>query len=235
MTGSGTQISISAVRRLVLYHRTLELALERGESSISSVELARRNGVTAVQVRKDLSCFGAFGRRGLGYPVLGLKDELRRILGIDRTRTVIVVGVGNVGMALMAYVGLRQRGFRILAGFDIDPRKSGSKYSGIPVYPMDRLKEVAKHESIDIGVVTVPAPSAQEVCDRLIDAGVSAILNFAPTCLSAPEGVAVRNVDMSTELKVLAFLMSRFSSGTDKASRSTSRRKNRQLMGASGT
>jgi redox-sensing transcriptional repressor len=221
MTRSEPQISISTIRRLALYHRTLERAFERQEAGISSEELARRNRVKSVQVRKDLSYFGTFGKRGFGYSVGELKDELKRIIGINRVWSLIVVGIGNVGRALLDYAEAQRLGFRIIAGFDIDPRKVESRHGAIRVLHLDRLEDVVGSEGIDIGVVTVPASSAQDVCDRLIRAGIRAILNFAPMPLQVPSHIPIRNVDMSIELEVLSFFLSHAAADAQEAGQST--------------
>ncbi len=200
-------ISESLVKRLSRYHRTLESVAGLGVTYIASRELAEYNWVTSAQVRKDLSSFGNFGKRGMGYPVEGLKQELEQILGLDRRWSVVLVGVGNIGRALLAFGEFRHRGFDIVACFDIDPKKIGHGLRGIPIHHFDDLPDLVKQHGAEIGIIAVPTVSAQEVCNRLLDAGIRAILNFAPVRLEVPDGVTVRYEDMSIELETLSFAL----------------------------
>ncbi len=187
------KISESTVRRLSLYLRFLEQFDAQGQTTISSAELARRGGTTSAQVRKDLSFFGSFGKRGLGYSVPELTARIRDILGLRRTYRVVLVGAGRIGSALVQYPGFRQRGFHVAAIYDKDPKKIGSRWNGLVVR--------------DIRIVVTPAEAAQDVVDRLVRAGVKAILNFAPVQLAVPVDVAVKSVNMALELETLSFAL----------------------------
>ena len=205
---SAKKISESTVRRLSLYLRVLQDARAAGVGTISSQELARRGGTTSAQVRKDLSVFGSFGKRGMGYPVPALLRALQGILGLDRPWQVALVGAGKIGAALFSYGDFRRRGFHIRAVFDSDPAKVGGKWGDLRVLPDDEMERVLREEKIDIAIVAVPAEAAQEVVDRVIAAGVQALLNFAPARLQAPSHVALRTVDMAVELEGLSFALS---------------------------
>lgn len=201
------RIADSTVRRLSAYLRFLEDFEHRGLTTISSEELARRGGTTSAQVRKDLSFFGSFGKRGLGYSVPELAGRLREILGLGREWRIIIVGAGKIGAALAQYRGFRQRGFSILAAYDNNPEKIGRRLEGIQVRDIDQLEQDIVHEHPDIVVLTVPAEEAQQVVDRIVQAGVKAILNFAPTQLHAPADVSVKTVNMAMELEGLSFAL----------------------------
>ena len=201
------RIADSTVRRLSAYLRFLEDFESRGLSTISSEELAKRGGTTSAQVRKDLSFFGSFGKRGLGYSVPELAGRLREILGLGKEWRVVIVGAGKIGAALAQYRGFRQRGFTILAAYDINPDKVGRKLEGIPVKDIGELERDIQREKPDIVVLTVPGDEAQKVVDRVVKAGIKAILNFAPTQLQAPPDVAVKTVNMAMELEGLSFAL----------------------------
>jgi redox-sensing transcriptional repressor len=201
------RIADSTVRRLSAYLRFLEDFEHRGLTTISSEELARRGGTTSAQVRKDLSFFGSFGKRGLGYSVPELAGRLREILGLGREWRVIIVGAGKIGAALAQYRGFRQRGFNILATYDNNPEKVGRRLEGIPVRDFNQIERDIQREHPDIVVLTVPGDEAQAVLDRVVKAGVKAILNFAPTQLQAPPDVAVKTVNMAMELEGLSFAL----------------------------
>jgi redox-sensing transcriptional repressor len=201
------RIADSTVRRLSAYLRFLEDFEQRGLTTISSEELAKRGGTTSAQVRKDLSFFGSFGKRGLGYSVPELAGRLREILGLGREWRVIIVGAGKIGAALAQYRGFRQRGFIILAAYDNNPEKVGRKLEGIVVRDFDQIERDIQREHPDIVVLTVPGDEAQAVLDRVVKAGVKAILNFAPTQLQAPPDVAVKTVNMAMELEGLSFAL----------------------------
>lgn len=201
------RIAESTVRRLSVYLRFLEDSVQRGVSTISSDELARRGGTTSAQVRKDLSFFGSFGKRGLGYAVPELMESLRDILGLRREWRVIIVGAGKIGTALAQYHGFKQRGFHVIAVFDLDPRKIGSKWNGLVVRSMTELETEIREEGPEIAVLAVPAEVAQTAADRLTEAGIKAILNFAPAQLQVPADVMVRNVNMAMELEGLSFAL----------------------------
>jgi len=201
------RIADSTVRRLSAYLRFLEDFEHRGLSTISSDELARRGGTTSAQVRKDLSFFGSFGKRGLGYSVPELAGRLREILGLGRQWRVIIIGAGKIGAAHAQYRGFRQRGFHILAAYDANPDKVGKPLEGIPVRDISHLERDAHKEMPDIAVVTVPSENAQAVVDRVTRAGIKAILNFAPTQLQVPSDVTVKTVNMAMELESLSYAL----------------------------
>lgn len=201
------RIADSTVRRLSLYLRFLEESAQRGLVTISSDELARRGGTTSAQVRKDLSFFGSFGKRGLGYSVPELTESLREILGLRRDWQVIIVGAGKIGTALAQYRGFRQRGFRVVAVYDRDPKKVGTKWDSLTVRDMDHIERDIEKEQPDIAVLTTPAEEAQSVVDRLVKAGIRAVLNFAPIQLHVPAEVTLKNVNMAMELEGLSFAL----------------------------
>jgi len=201
------RIADSTVRRLSAYLRFLEDFEHRGLTTISSEELAQRGGTTSAQVRKDLSFFGSFGKRGLGYSVPELAGRLREILGLGKEWRVIIVGAGKIGAALAQYRGFRQRGFNILAAYDVNAEKIGRRLEGIQVRDIEQLERDIQREHPDIVVLTVPAEEAQRVVDRVVRAGVKAILNFAPTQLHAPADVSVKTVNMAMELEGLSFAL----------------------------
>lgn len=197
----------STVRRLSLYLRTLETVEAEGISTLSSGEMAERSGTTAAQVRKDLSHFGSFGKRGTGYPAAELARELREILGLHRTWQVALVGAGRIGSALFEYGDFRHRGFRIAAVLDIDPAKVGTHWGEVRIEPATALEQVIQRESVEIVILAVPAAAVQAVMDRVVATGVRAILNFAPTQLRVPPGVTVNDVNLALELEVLSFAL----------------------------
>jgi redox-sensing transcriptional repressor len=201
------RIADSTVRRLSLYLRFLEESAQRGVVTISSDELARRGGTTSAQVRKDLSFFGSFGKRGLGYSVPELTDSLREILGLRRDWQVIIVGAGKIGTALAQYRGFRQRGFRVIAVYDRDPEKIGTQWDAITVRDMATIEQDIAKEQPDIAVLTTPGDEAQAVVNRLIGAGIRALLNFAPVQLQVPADVTLKNVNMAMELEGLSFAL----------------------------
>ncbi len=201
------KISESTVRRLSLYLRLLRETRPRGSRVLSSRELAERTGTTSAQVRKDLSFFGSFGKRGRGYDVDELEHVLSEILGLGRRWRVGLVGVGKIGSALLGYGDLARRGFDLVAAFDVDPSKIGRELSGVRVWPLDELEEVVRRERVEIGIIATPPDAADATARRLTEAGVSAILNFAPVKLSTPDAVAVRTMDVALELEGLSFAL----------------------------
>jgi redox-sensing transcriptional repressor len=201
------RIADSTVRRLSAYLRFLEDFETRGLTTISSEELAKLGGTTSAQVRKDLSFFGSFGKRGLGYSVPELAGRLREILGLGREWRVVIIGAGKIGAALAQYRGFRQRGFTILAAYDNNPAKVGKKLEGIPVRDIANLDRDIQREKPDIVVLAVPGEEAQNVVDRVVRAGIKAILNFAPAQLHAPSDVTVKTVNMAMELEGLSFAL----------------------------
>ena len=201
------RIADSTVRRLSAYLRFLEDFEARGLTTISSEELANRGGTTSAQVRKDLSFFGSFGKRGLGYSVPELAGRLREILGLGREWRVFIIGAGKIGAALVQYRGFRQRGFTILAAYDNNRDKIGRELEGLPVRDIQLLERDIAREKPDIVVLTIPGEEAQQIVDRVVKAGVKAILNFAPTQLQAPADVAIKTVNMAMELEGLSFAL----------------------------
>jgi redox-sensing transcriptional repressor len=201
------RIADSTVRRLSIYLRFLEEFEGRGLATVSSEELARRGGTTSAQVRKDLSFFGSFGKRGLGYSVPELATALRDILGLGKDWRVVIIGAGKIGAALAQYRGFRQRGFNIIAAYDTNPEKIGQQLEGIEVRDMKRLDADLTRDPPDIAVLTVPSENAQGVLDRVVRAGVKAVLNFAPAQLQAPPDVTVKSVNMAMELEGLSFAL----------------------------
>jgi len=199
------KIPEKTVTRLSIYLRCLEQLEADGLGSVSSKQLAEQFGLNSAQVRKDLAYFGQFGVRGVGYHVPELKHNLERILGLKQDWEVTLVGVGNLGSALLAYRGFGARGFRISVAFDVDPAKAGQAGDGVSVQGLDKLIPIVRRKKIKIAVITVPAPAAQGVADLLVEAGVTAILNFAPAQLTVPDGVKVQNVDLSVLLKTLSY------------------------------
>ncbi len=191
--------------RLPVYLRALGALAESGVSTVSSEELAVTAGVNSAKLRKDLSHLGSYGTRGVGYDVDYLIYQVSRELGLTQDWPVVIVGLGHLGHALANYGGFASRGFAIRALVDADPALAGVEVAGLPVRPLPELERLVRDHRIAIGVIATPAAGAQEVCDRLVDAGVSSILNFAPTVLVVPDTVEVRKVDMAIELQILAF------------------------------
>ena len=199
------KVADSTVRRLSLYLRYLEEFEDQGIATISSEALASRGGTTSAQVRKDLSFFGSFGKRGLGYAVPELSRRLREILGLGRRYRVAMIGAGKIGSALVQYRGFRQRGFDIVAIYDSDPAKVGRQWNGLSVQHIDALEAELARRPVDMAVLVTPAEAAQAVTDRLVRAGVKAILNFAPVQLSVPDDVEVKTVNLALELETLSY------------------------------
>ena len=199
-------ISELTTGRLSVYLRCLTFLESQGQKTVSSHELADRFHLNSAQIRKDLACFGEFGTRGVGYDVRRLKAQLVETLGLDRTRNVLIVGAGNLGMALADYAGFNSHGFHIVAMVDVDPTKAGrTSRQGIPVHAWDRVPELVRRNRVDIGIIAVPAEGAQMVYDTLADAGLHAILNFAPVQLKVRESVKVKSVDLRINLESLSF------------------------------
>ncbi len=201
------RISESTIHRLSMYYRTLSLLEKENYETVSSKELAKREKLTPAQVRKDLSFFGSFGTRGLGYNVAELKQKIADILGINRDWKVALVGVGNIGSALVSYKEFSKQGFNIIKVFDNDQRKIGSNHKGITVSDIANLETEIREFSIEIVILAVPATVAQYIVDDICRAGVKAILNFAPINLRVPPNVYLRNENMSMELEYLSFAM----------------------------
>ena len=194
-----------AVRRLSLYLRQLESFKRKDRRTVSSKQLGESLGLTDAQVRKDFAYFGQFGHPGIGYRVDDLIGQVKRILGTDKTWNVLLVGAGNLGRALMAYRGFDQKGFRLTAVFDADANKISRKLGQFVIQPLDQLAETARKENIKLAILAVPADSAQEVADRLVDAGIRGLLNFAPVSITVPPDVALNAVDLAVQLEQLSF------------------------------
>ena len=201
------KVAESTVRRLSLYLRFLEEFEGQGIETVSSGALASRGGTTSAQVRKDLSFFGSFGKRGLGYPVPELADRMRGILGLKRRYRVGMIGAGKIGSALVQYRGFKQRGFDIVAIFDSDPSKIGGSWNGLTVQDIGALEMEVGQQPLDMAVLVVPADVAQAVTDRLIALRVKAILNFAPVQLTVPDDVVVKTVNLALELETLSYAL----------------------------
>jgi redox-sensing transcriptional repressor len=200
-----------AVRRLSLYLRELEGLRQSGRHTLSSKQLGEVLNLTDAQVRKDLAYFGQFGHPGIGYRVDELIGRLRSILGTDRTWNVLLVGAGHLGSALLSYRGFSKKGFEVVAAFDNDAAKVGTRIGlppGLEVLPLERMPAIVAEQGIQIGMLAVPAPVAQETASMLVAAGIKGILNFAPASLNVPEDVATANVDLAVHLEQLAFRIS---------------------------
>ncbi len=206
------KISESTIHRLSHYYRTLSILEKEDYDTISSKELAKREELTPAQVRKDLSFFGSFGTRGLGYPVRELRQKIARILGIDRSWNVALIGVGNIGSALVSYKEFAKQGFEIRMLFDSDQRKIGSNHKGIIVHDMRDLERELRAKKVDIVIIAVPSAAAQTIIDSVVAAGIKAILNFAPIKLKVPEDVYYRSENMAMELEYLSFALVNFTS-----------------------
>jgi redox-sensing transcriptional repressor len=204
-SGTDGAVPQAVVSRLSLYLRELQHIQRDGRETTSSTQLGKLLGFTDAQVRKDLAYFGQFGYPGIGYRCDELVAAIKQILGTDRDWPIGIVGVGNLGRALLGYRGFGQQGFRIVAAFDADPVKTGIQVEGIPVYHIDELSNVATREQIKLGVISVPGPAAQEVADKLVQAGIDGILNFAPVTINLPERVQKVAVDLAIELEQLSF------------------------------
>lgn len=196
------------VRRLSTYYRVLRALEAQGDlEPISSDKVSELTGFTAAQVRRDLAYFGSFGTRGVGYDVPELRRSVASILGIDREWRIALVGVGNLGTALLAYPGFAAQGFHIVAAFDSDRNKVGRRYGEVVVRSPAELPRAVAEERLSIGVAAVPAPSAQQVADLLVAAGIRAILNFAPVKLVVPFGIHLASIDLAIEMEYLSYLL----------------------------
>jgi len=219
-SGPDQPVPKAVVSRLSLYLRELQHLVRDGHETTSSSQLGRVLGFTDAQVRKDLAYFGHFGYPGIGYRCDELIAAIKRILGTDQQWPAALVGVGNLGRALLGYKGFQQRGFRIVAAFDTDASQVGSEVDGVAVYDLERLSEVAAVHRIRLGMIAVPSNAAQTVADRLVRVGVEGILNFAPVTISLPESVSLVGVDLAIELEQLAFSVAKRSTGNPPSRRS---------------
>ncbi len=204
-TVSGRRIPEATVARLPEYLRLLTESRDSGISNLSSEELADMAGVNAAKVRKDLSYLGTYGVRGVGYDVEYLIYQVRRELGLDHDWPVVIVGAGNLGQALAGYGGFGERGFPVAGIVDVDSRKIGMEIGGVTVRNLVELATIVRRGNVSIGVVATPPAAAQDAADRLVAAGVTSILNFAPVLLNVPATVSVRKVDLAVELQILSY------------------------------
>lgn len=195
------------IGRLPIYLRALQRMADKGVQTTSSQELGERVGISAAQIRKDISQFGEFGKQGTGYRIPFLIDKLREILKIDRIWDVVVVGAGDMGHALARYPGFVNRGFRVVMLFDNDPAKVGQQIGEFTVKDTSDMIEEVQRAGVQVAMLTVPAPSAQEVTDMLVKAGVKAILNYAPISLNVPEDVRVQHIDPATHLQRMTYYL----------------------------
>ncbi len=201
-----SKIPTATITRLSIYSRYLEAMAQEGVKIVASDKLAEKCGINPAQIRKDLAYFGEFGIRGVGYFVKELLFEIKRILGLNKIWKMALVGIGNLGSALLAHQNFIRQGYEFAAVFDVDPAKVGRRLpSGQVIYHLDELERVVKENNIEIGVIATPATKAQAVAQSLIEVGVKAILNFAPTQLQVTEGMAVENVDFTVKLDNLAY------------------------------
>jgi redox-sensing transcriptional repressor len=201
------EVSPLTLNRLSLYLRCLRHLLEQGATRVSSQQMAERYRLSAAQIRKDLAHFGEFGIRGVGYDVRRLADRLNSLLGLDRRHSLVIVGMGNLGSALARYLGFNYGPFEVVAGFDNDPQTVGRKLGHLTVHPSRDLRRIVREQRAEIGVLTVPAEAAQENYEALIEAGVQAVLNFAPLRLEPHPKVRLKNVDLRINLEELAFFL----------------------------
>ncbi len=188
-----------------LYLRELQHLIRDEKKTISSTKLGRLLGLKDAQVRKDLAYFGQFGYPGIGYRCEELVEEIRRILGTDRVWPTAMVGVGNLGQALLGYRGFRSQGFDVVAAFDVDERVVGTEIGGLKVYHLDELREIVQKKAIQLAILAVPADAAPVVAEVIVNSGINGVLNFAPVTLSLPKSVSVVGVDLAMELEQLAF------------------------------
>lgn len=201
-----SKIPTATITRLSIYSRYLEALAQEGVKIIASDKLAQKCGINPAQIRKDLAYFGEFGIRGVGYFVKELLFEIKRILGLNKSWKMALIGIGNLGSALLAHQNFIRQGYEFAAVFDVDPAKVGRRLpSGQLIHHLDELEQAIKDKDVEIGVIATPASQAQAVAQRLIQAGIKAILNFAPTQLQVPEGMAVENVDFTVKLDNLAY------------------------------
>jgi redox-sensing transcriptional repressor len=201
-------ISELTIARLSVYLRCVDQLLDLGVETVSSQELAKRFNLNSAQIRKDLAYFGEFGVRGVGYNVGELRQYVVEILGLDRERRLLIVGAGNLGNALCHYSGFSSGSFLVVGVLDSDPTRIGDATpSGLLVEDAERMSEIVAQRRVDIGVITTPPGSAQRVCDAMVDAGLRAVLNFAPIRVRAPEKVLVKTVDLKVHLEELSFFL----------------------------
>ncbi len=205
--GARASIPDIVIGRLPIYLRALDRMIQEEKDYTSSHELGERLGISSAQIRKDLSHFGEFGKQGTGYNVQFLYEQIRHILKVDREWLMALVGVGDLGHAIADYRGFKARGFRIAALFDADPVKVGERIGDLTILPMEQLAAEIRHLGIRIAMIAVPAAEAQAVADRLIEAGVTALLNYAPITLAVPVGVRVQYIDPAAHLQHMTYYL----------------------------
>jgi redox-sensing transcriptional repressor len=205
MPKSRSEIPVATVTRLALYLRELQQLQRSGTESVRSQSLAERLGLKDSQVRRDLSCLGTVGQRGVGYRVQDLVIAIEQVLGTDRSWNVILVGVGNLGRALTGYRGFGEQGFELVAAFDSDPKKIGSTIGNLSILSLEKLETFLSNQAIDLAILAVPADAAHPVAARLAACGISGILNFAPVAVPSSKHFTVQDVDLAIELQRLAF------------------------------
>lgn len=203
------KISDSTIRRLSKYYRSLEQLIDRNVETVSSDQLAEMDGITSAQVRKDLSFFGTFGKRGLGYNTGALKDQIGEILGLNRTWNVVIAGAGNIGRALVNFEEFKRQGFVVKAILDSDPEKIGRSVGHLEIKPIADMARVIEAEAIEIAIIAVPMNAAQRVADALMDCGIKGILNFAPISIKALPGVTVKSENTAIEIEALSYHLSK--------------------------
>ena len=207
---SNAQIPAPTIKRLSLYFNYLRQLYEEGQPTVSSKILAKHFSLNSAQVRRDLSAFGQFGKRGAGYTVEELTWQIAEVLGIDKSRKVIIVGAGNLGSALLAYKGFEVHGFQLVAAFDsVVSSTSENVVRGKPCYPVSKLSEFVKNNHIEMAILSTPADAAQNALNTIINSGIKAILNFTPVQLIVPEGVKLVSVDLAAKLKTLSYFLAK--------------------------
>lgn len=197
----------STVKRLSVYSRALARLMEDGRKEISSEALGKKLGLSPDQIRKDISYLGGMGITGVGYDVRSLREGITRILGTDRLWNAALVGVGNLGSALLAYPGFKSQGFHIMAAFDKDLLKVGKTWENVKIEDAGKICDIVRERDIQIGIIAVPPEAAQEVANLLVSCDIKAILNFAPAWVNVPEDVKLENVDLSVELEILSHFL----------------------------
>ena len=201
------KISDSTIRRLSRYYRSLDQLIKKNMETVSSDQLAEMDGITSAQVRKDLSFFGTFGKRGLGYNTKRLQSQVGEILGLHKNWRVAVVGAGNIGRALVKYEEFAKQGFQICLVMDADPEKIGTSVGDLIIRDTRNLKALIKREKINIAIIAVPANAAQKVADELVEAGIKAILNFAPISIKTPPEIRVKSENTAIEIEALSYFL----------------------------
>ena len=211
MKNEHNNVPMVVIKRLPRYYRYLGELMKQGVNRISSAALSEKMGVTASQIRQDFNCFGGFGQQGYGYNVSNLYAEIGEILGLNHGHTVIIIGAGNMGRALVNYTKLEKRGFHIIGIFDNNPEKIGTQIKGVTVSSDDSLEEFCRNNKVDIAALSLPAAGVPHVAQRLVQCGVKGLWNFSYTELAVPEGIAVENVHLSDSLMTLSYKVAKIS------------------------